>query len=45
MKRSVAQSFISRIVITTIGKHKPVIAEIFWKDNTSDIVHIAYQSG
>lgn len=42
-KRSVAQSFISRIVITTTGKHKPVIAEIIWKDNTSDTVHIAYR--
>jgi hypothetical protein len=42
-KRNVAQSFISRIVITTIGKHKPVIAEILWKDNTSDTVHIAYR--
>lgn len=43
IKRNVAQSFISRIVITTIGKHKPVIAEILWKDNTSDTVHIAYR--
>ena len=42
-KRTVAQSFISRIVITTVGKHKPVIAEIMWKDNTSDTVHIAYR--
>lgn len=42
-KRTVAQSFISRIMITTTGKHKPVIAEILWKDNTSDTVHIAYR--
>jgi hypothetical protein len=42
-KQNVAQSFISRIVVTTIGKHKPIVVEILWKDNTSDCIHIAYR--
>ena len=28
-KQTVAQSFVACVVVTPIGKHKPVIAEIF----------------
>src|SRR5690606_10424567 len=41
---AVAQSFITRIVATPTGKHRPIKVEIFWKDETSDCVHIAYRA-
>lgn len=43
-KRTVAQSFIARVVASPLGKHRPLKVEIFWKDETSDTVHVAYRT-
>jgi hypothetical protein len=44
MKQAVAQGFISRIIVTPIGKYKVVNVEICWRDNTSDSIHVAYRA-
>lgn len=43
-KQAVAQGFISRIVVSPIGKYRVVNVEIHWRDNTSDCIHVAYRA-
>jgi DNA invertase Pin-like site-specific DNA recombinase len=43
-QRSVAQAFITRIVITIPARNGVARAEICWRDNTSDMVEIAHRA-
>jgi hypothetical protein len=43
-KQAVAQGFVSRIVVSPIGKYRVVNVEIHWRDNTMDCIHVAYRA-
>ncbi len=43
-KRAAAQGFISRIVVTPLGKYSVVKVEICWRDSSSDTIHVAYRA-